>query len=57
MKYSFISLINGLILIIGAFLLLQRGNVSPFKVDELQALINENQIGENDYEISDNTMN
>lgn len=57
MKYSFISLIIGLILIIGAFLLLQRGNVSPFKVDELQALINENQIGENDYEIFDNKIN
>lgn len=57
MKYSFISLIIGLILIMGAFLLLQRGNVSPFKVNELQALINENQIGENDYEIFDNKIN
>ncbi len=51
MKYSFISLIVGIILIVGAFLILQRGNVSPFKVSQLQELINENQIGENDYEL------
>ncbi len=57
MKYSFISLIIGLILVTGAFLLLQRGNVSPFKVDQLQALINESQIGENDYEVFDNKIN
>jgi hypothetical protein len=50
MKYSFLSLIIGLILIAGAFLLIQKGNVSPFEVSKLQSLIDTNQIGENDYE-------
>lgn len=56
MKYSFLSLIIGLILIGGAFLLVQKGNVSPFEVPKLQEYINTNQIGENDYEEFDKAI-
>ncbi len=56
MKYSFLSLIIGLILIAGAFLLVQKGNVSPFEVPKLQEYINTNQIGENDYEEFDKAI-
>jgi Ca2+/Na+ antiporter len=56
MKYSFLSLIIGLILIAGAFLLIQKGNVSPFEVSKLQSLIDTNQIGENDYDTFDESL-
>lgn len=56
MKYSFLSLIIGLILIGSAFFLVQNGNVSPFEVSKLQSVIDTNQIGENDYEVFDEAI-
>lgn len=57
MKYSFLILIIGLVIVLGAFLIIQNGQVSPFNIEKLQELIETNQIPENDPELFEQTIN